>query len=274
MKNFLLMLVLFLFFFQAGGSAQQGASKGLRLHWGAGTISRQDLVFSPFNHQDFTLLQGGLGFEWQKKFFHEIRLGFSQYDPMLQDSYSFYEYEEEQTAHPHQLTLITLDYSMAKSVVEVGKAKILLGGSLQNKVQALNYTYGRMSSFGYFASTGLGLYAAYLQQIGERFRLSADIQLPLVSWLSRSPYLVNDDEFIENTASHKGLNTFVAFIEDGYLASLNRFQSIDFTTRYYFHLSSHLELGLQNQITFLHASRPRNLYSLQTGASLSSRFTF
>ncbi|AHM60544.1 hypothetical protein D770_11435 [Flammeovirgaceae bacterium 311] len=248
--------------------------KAVSIYWGAGNIIRQDLVFSPFKHKDRTLLQGGIVFERQKKFFHEINIGFSQYDPMLRDPYIFYEYEDKQTAQPHQFTIISLDYSMAKPVIEHGKAKILLGGSLKNKVQALNYTYGRISNFGYFASTGLGLYAAYLQQIGEKFRLSASVQLPLLSWLARSPYLVNDDEFIENTASHKGLNTFLAFIEDGQLASLNRFQSFDLTTRYYYKISSQLELGLQNQITFLHASRPRNLYSLQTEISLSGRFTF
>lgn len=274
MKKIPLILSLFLLFGPAGAYAQDRAKNTISLEWGVSRLQRQDLVFSPFIHTDFSAIQGALVYARDKKLYHNIRLGFVQYDPMQARPYIYQEYQETKTAHPHLFTFVDLDYILAKPLWEYPKARLLLGGSLLTDVQAMDYVYGRISNFGYFASIGLGLYTAYQQQIKEKHQLFGSLQLPLVSWIARSPYLVNDDEFIENISSHKALRTFFAFIEDGQLTGFNRWQAFNLSLMYHYRLGARWELGTHYQLDLLHASKPANLLSYQNRLSLGSRFSF
>jgi len=76
-----------------------------------------------------------------------------------------------------------------------------------------------------------------------------------ISWLARSPYLVNDDEFIENTSSHSGFKTFTSFIGDGKLVSWNSWQSFDLEIKYLSHLNKKWQLGAAYLFEFIHSDR-------------------
>jgi hypothetical protein len=149
------------------------------------------------------------------------------------------------------------------------------GLQFNTDVQALSYSYGRVSgSFGYFANFGLGACLEKNHTIGARHHIGGKISLPVVNWLARSPYLVNDDEFIENTSSHKGLKTFLAFIEDGRLSSLDKFQSLDLQLKYTCNLTSKWTLGGVYGFEFTHSSRPRNLLQYRHSLNLLIALNF
>jgi hypothetical protein len=141
-------------------------------------------------------------------------------------------------------------------------------------VQAANFVYGRISSFGYYSAFGLGVFGRKEVSLSEKGKLSATLQFPIVTWLARSPYLVNDDEFIENISSHSGLKSFMAFIGDGGLVTWNKLQTFDLEVGYKYRLNEKFELGIAYLLEFSHANDPRNFLFYGNTLIFSGTFRF
>jgi hypothetical protein len=246
----------------------------LTLGAGAGYLQRQDLVFSPMIHRDATVLNASLSYMRETRTIHFLTVGFASYDPMVSDPYTFYLHGEERIAAPHLFTFVELDYMLGKRIRGNGPASWVTGGSFTTDVQALNYVYGRIGHFGYYATLGIGIFTGFERPLGQAGRLASSIRIPLVSLLARSPYLVNDDEFIENQSSHSGVKTFFAFLGDGDIATWNTLQYFDFDLAYIYPAGSRWNLGIKYGFGMIHASRPRNLLSFQHSLQLTGTFNF
>ncbi len=234
----------------------QASKNTVFLSLGPGHVARQDLVFSPFVHRAVSPLCINLGYTRQAKLRQSCRLGFATYQASVTDTYAYLEDSEDTQTYPHQFTLIDLNYGIGKSIGRGFSA----GLQLQAGIQSLAYSFGRVSSsFGYFAHFGLGVSLEKQVAVGKHGNLSAGLKLPLLNWLARSPYLVNDDEFIENTYSHSGIKTFFAFIVDGQAATLDTYQSADLQLRYQYKLSKKWSVGAEYTLAWMHAKQPRNL---------------
>ncbi|GAA0879485.1 hypothetical protein GCM10009119_24530 [Algoriphagus jejuensis] len=251
-----------------------GIENKLTLSFGPSILARQDLIFSPNIHNDFSFLNFGLGYTREAKLYQTVRLNYAGFNPMVIDPYEFTEYGEFETAYPHSFNLVDLDYSLGKKVLVTEKSALTIGGMFSTNIQAMNYVYGRFSNFGYFATLGLGAFVQDKFTINEKSHLTATLQLPFVSWLSRSPYLVNDDEFIENIFSHSGFKTFMAYLGDGQLATWNKLQTFDLEAKYSYTLSERWDLSAAYAFEFIHASQPRNLLSFRNALNLSATLKF
>lgn len=272
MKNFILFICLFFVstvLWSQNDSAHQVTGKNFskqrcfELGLGFSTLARQDLVFSPFIHRDIAFPAALIGYEAQGKFIHKIGLRYATFSAMLDESYEYLEDGEEETTVPHSFTFVKLDYFAGLTLLTSVKERITGGLSLQWDIHALNYSYGRINSFGYYSGTGLAVSGKYERLISESTTLLLSLQVPLVTWFARSPYLVNDDEFIENISSHKGINTFIAFIGDGKFVTLNRLQRLTTEIGVSHRLSDHWLFGGEWTFDFTHASSPRNMLSYQ-----------
>lgn len=246
----------------------------LTLRIGGGFIMRQDFVFSPFIHEDFSLMNLRLDYTRKDHFLQKVSLQYANFNPMLEESYEFTVHGEQNTAYPHNFNLIDLDYQLGKKIKETKNASLAIGGLFSSDIQAMNYVYGRISSFGYFFSFGLGCIGIYERQINVKSKLEATLKLPLVIFLARSPYLVNDDEFIENISSHSGFKTFMAFLGDGQMTTWNKIQTLDFELKYKYSVSERWEFGADYLFELIHMSQPRNLLSLRNSLNLSATFEF
>lgn len=246
----------------------------LSLGLGLGQNSRQDLVFSPFVHHDFSLLNGEIEYSKYGKFFQQVKIGLAMFDPMVQKPYNYSEYGEIKTASPHYFQYIDLGYLLGKKVNETGKTDLTIGGMFDSNTQSLNYVYGRIGSFGYFSAINLGMFGILNYFPGEKNQFTIKLQLPAVSWLSRSPYLVNDDEFIENISSHSGVKTFFAFLNDGKPATWNSVQQFDFEMKYLYYFLPNWGIGIKGSYEFIHAREPRNLVSLRSSVNISAALKF
>lgn len=256
--------------------AQDTISKNnmLSLNLGAAFINRQDLIFSPCIHTDFTAMNLGLEYKREAKLFQKVYFNYAYFNPMVTEPYEFTNYGEPEMAYPHNFNFIDLDYLIGKNLKETEKSTLTAGALFTANVQAMNYVYGRFSNFGYFSSFSLGVFARENFTINKKSYLTATIQLPLVAWLARSPYLVNDDEFIENISSHSGFKSFMAFIGDGELVSWGKLQSFDLEAKYSYKLNNKWELGAAYMFEFIHASQPQNLLSFRNSLNLSVNFKF
>ena len=252
----------------------QDLKNNFNLSIGAGHITRQDLVFSPFAHNDFTPINIGLEYTRMANFHQNLKLRFASFDPMLTSPYEYILDGEKKVASQHFFTLIDLDYSFGKRINQTGKSNTTVGALFSTDVQMLNYEYGRIGSFGYYSTFGLGGFISKDYQINHKSHISGRFALPLLNWLSRSPYLVNDDEFIENISSHSGAKTFFAFIGDGKLTTLNKLQTFDLEAKYTYQLHKKWELGASYLFEFIHSKEPRSLLSYRNSLFVSTSFKF
>ena len=271
----IILLLLFSWFTAFISFGQETEKKNaLALSFGPAYIMRQDLIFSPVIHADLSFLNLGLDYTRESKLFQKVRLRYASFNPMVAEPYEFSVHSDTESAYPHSFNFIDLDYQIGKKLSENQKSRITVGGLLSADIHALTYVYGRISSLGYYSAFGLGVFGTYGRSINAKSNLAATLQIPLIAWLARSPYLVNDEEFIENISSHSGFNTFMAFISDGQFVTWNKMQTLDLELKYTYSLSEKWDLAAAYLFEFIHVSKPRNLLSFRNSLNLSANFRF
>lgn len=252
----------------------QDTKNCIQLQIGLSNIARQDLVFSPFVHKDFSPINIGIRYQREKKFYQNIHLRFSSLKPSFIGPYEFFDDNETKQTSPHIFTMIDLDYWLGKEFRRRSKSITKAGIAFNADIQALNYVYGRTSFFGYYSAIGLGGFISQTYNANKKNKITGQIALPLFNWVARSPYLVNDDEFIENISSRSGVKTFFAFIGDGNFATLNKSQILDFRLNYAYKLNDRWELGVDYLFEFIHSKEPRNLLSYRNSIFINGTFKF
>lgn len=216
----------------------------------------------------------GLNYSRSSRFYQKISVGYTNFNPMIAGPYQFNIHGESNTAYPHSFNFINLDYQLGKQVKRIQNQTLIIGGLFSSDIQIMNYGYGRISSFGYFTASGLGIFGTYSRSVAEKSQLEATLKLPLFVWLARSPYLVNDDEFIDNVSSHSGFKTFVAFLGDGQMAALDKIQTLDLEVKYRYDLNKRWGLEAAYLFEFVHVRQPKNLLSFRNSVNLSANFKF
>lgn len=255
-----------------------GQDTGHRFSLGLGldAIARQDQIFSPFVHQGASLVNACLSWERSGPTAHLLELRFSSTPADRGPAYAYYRIPEPEqfTIYPNYFTLVELNYGLAKTI-PAGRATFRLGGMLENNVQAMSYGYGPFSFFGYFAAFSAGPWTGLSLPVGRNGAFDAGLQFPLVAWTARSPYLANDDEFIENTASHNGFGTFVNFVADGEINLPDRFQKMTLSAGYRRAAGKRWEFGLVYRLQFIRHTDPLSLISWQhhIGIQISRKST-
>lgn len=250
------------------------AKNELSLNVGMSQLYRQDLIFSPFIHKDLSFLNFGLEFSREARYFQKASIRFGNFKPIITEPYDFTSDEKTVTTAPHNFNLIDIDYLFGRKIKQYNQAHLTAGALFAMDVQALNYWYGNSSYFGYYSAISLGAFGRYEYAIDKRSRITGTLQLPLFAWLARSPYLVNDDEFIENISSHSGFKTFFAYLGDGKLVTLNQWQELDLEVKYRYDINEKWKAGAAYLFEFIHSSEPRNLLSYRHSLNISGTFCF
>lgn len=197
--------------------------------YGGAYLARQDLVFSPMAHRSFSPIAAQLSYERAGRMHHAASISFSTHSPILVPSYEFTDDSTGDPRYtlPHSFNFLALEYALGVPLLEDHSGRIVVGGSLPQEIDITSYTYSVSGVFGYSATFSLAAWMQGSLALGERVELTGTLRIPVVGWLARSPYLVNDDEYIENISSNRTLPTFAAFIADGSLASFGRVQRAD-----------------------------------------------
>ncbi|MCK7488342.1 MAG: hypothetical protein MZU97_24735 [Bacillus subtilis] len=113
------------------------------------------------------------------------------------------------------------------------------------------------------------------EQSVKKATLAATLQLPLIAWLARSPYLVNDDEFIENISSHSGLKNLYGFYRGWRNGSPGtKCKRLTLELKYEYSLNERWGLSAAFQFDFVHVSQPRNLLSFRNSLDFSACYKF
>lgn len=272
LKNTYALCICLLTFIQVTGQKDTLKNR-LQFYAGLGQITQQDRIFSPMIHRDLSMINAGIEFSSESRYHHNVSLRFSSFNPVVSEPFDYYLEGELKTASPHNFVLVNLFYNVGKTW-QAGEGDLSAGLILNADIQAFSYLYGGFGSFGYFSSIGPGGFAGYSRNAGEKGRISAVLRLPFVSLYSRSPYLVNDDEFIENISSHSGVKTFFAYLNDGKWVTWNRLQYFNAVVNYNYDLSERWGAGAAWMFDFIHAPSPRKFLAFRNSLYLSSYFRF
>lgn len=242
-----------------------GQQNTLSLGLGGSRIDRQDLIFSPFVQSGTSASHFDL--RWERKGSRFVQFAGIRYSGFSASRFNAFQYTTKpdaavKTTLPHAFTFVKLEYGLGKTW-QSGRFTFSGGGVLENNVQALNYQYGESSFFGYFMAFSLSPRLDITWPAGKNGRLNAEISFPLLSWVARSPYLVNDDEFIKNASSHSGLRTFAELASDGKLQFPDQLQQLNAGLGYSRQLGARWTAGLHYGFQFVRHTDPLTLLSYQ-----------
>lgn len=242
----------------------QSASQRLSLNLGLSNLARQDQLFSPFVHSGHSFTTLGLTWERTKHMTQFVELQVSSIATTHSGPYDYFWHPdpEQFSTVPHNFTFLELNYGLGKSWQQ-GNATWRAGGVWANNIQALSYNPGPFSSFGYFASFSVGPLVGLSLPVGGKGSLDFSAQAPLLAWVARSPYLVNDDEFIENTRVHNSFGTLANFIGDGSVQFPNKLQQLTFSVRYQYAVGKQWDIGFAYRLQFIRHTEPLTLLSYQ-----------
>lgn len=260
-------------FLPAQTSAQREWAVAIGYNW----QQRQDLVFSPFIQKGGGPQQISLSYARHKKWQQTAQLCFAQttaqYAPTFRYGYWGEEVEWEQSV-PHQFTQLDLSYALGRVVATGHRHQFSVGAALAFDLDALTYNNARAGHFGYFMALDAAVWGQWTLQMTPKDRLSARVQGVPVGWVARSPYLINDDDFIHHTASHRALRTLGNFFADGALYTLNHYQRASLTLRYDRSLKRRWAIGLIAQQHLLHHASPLSLRVLQQAVQVQVSRSF
>lgn len=254
------------------GLQVKAQKNAVNLCMGPGFYARQDQTFSPFVHTDWSFLNFAASYHRKAKWEQFSGIQFGQYNPILMPSYTF---DTDKQTSPHSFTLVNVDYGLGKQLkINKEHQRFSAGGLFEADIQPSNYSYGWSSSFGYFASFSLGGWFRYEYTLDEKNRLSAKTSIPLLSLVARSPYLVNDDAFIENTYSHSGFKTFFEYLADGKIQTLNRIQQFELQLNYRRQMGQKWQLGGSYEFRFIHSALPTTFLSYRNTFFVTGTYQF
>lgn len=248
-------------------------TQSLSLQWGTAFLSQQDLVLSPMIHKDLAWSALTIQYARQKKWSHQFKLDYLgfQYHP----KHSSYILDAElQDFYPHTGMTIDIEYTTGKVLNPESNFPTVVGMAVINELQSKNYSYGRISSFGYFLHFGVGVFAQQQWKWSNRHHLSVYAHVPLLSWTARSPFAVNDDEFIENISSHSGFKTMMSFIRDGQFQTIAGVQNMDARLKYFWQASEKWSIGGEYAFEFWRQAEPRSFIHYQQNLQCIVQFHF
>ncbi|WP_224997121.1 hypothetical protein [Cesiribacter sp. SM1] len=249
----------------------------LQLQWGLRQYMRQDFLFSPMLYQGNSLLNARLNYRRQRNSsIHLFGISAGQYNMGSGPLYRYLEWRtlEEVDAIPTTFVLLDLHYAFLKTIHKGNKLTLSAGGILENGTGAFFWGYGAQSFFGYTLTTGIGPVLQARYALGAKHALEGSFSMPVLSWLARSPYAVNDDEFIANQSSHSTLTTLGNLYKDGSLVTIDKLQKLNWMLSYSLSLSERWSAAAVYQGEYFRFSAPRKVVAIRNELSLGITYHF
>jgi hypothetical protein len=244
----------------------------LRLQWGLHAFSRQDQLLSPLIYSDVSAANLGITYERTgEKAKNTAVLLFDRYTPTAHAEYTYTHDGRQEQIFPTFTTVVSLRYGHAR---RPGNGSWFTGLMSDNQVKAGEQGYGAAATFHYLGAFSLSPWLSYDRPLTDRLHLSLQTWVPLVAWVTRSPYALNDDQYMRDNANHKGVPTFFNYVAGGRLQTLNHWRKINFTADATYSLSPRIGVVVSYQAEALRLTQPRTLTSYQQYFNTGFQFSF
>lgn len=252
----------------------QQKEQTLSVSGGMSFLARQDLVYSPFVHDDISMHSYRLRYQLIGTYFQFAEVGFTYNSSQLSEPSEMDMGDHAHMMMPHEFLHIGLSYGFGKAVQPNANYRAWIGGAIQSDLQAGFYNFALSNMFGYFINQAALVWYRRAYTFNDTHQLSVQVALPILSWMARPPYLAEDDEFIENISSHNSAKIIMAFMGDGQLTTWNRLRKLNLTAEYKYSIFSHVQIGAEYRFDFIHTNTPRTLLSYQHQLNLNATLKF
>jgi hypothetical protein len=244
-------------------NSQEKPTNSIGISWGFGNLKKQDLIFSPFVHQSWSPINVVVDYERSGKLEQRATVRFGNYTSQTGDLFSYIIDGETYPKYPHSFVRVDLNYSLGVILKENEQWKFILGGRFRNRFQISNYDYGPAASFAYHIPIGLDAWFNLRFDPGNKHRFEANLNLPLFSYVARSPYMGQDDQYLEEITVHGDLKVFFEHLKSGEVQSWGSSQIVDLDLRYHFALSDRWDLDAGYLFSMNLNSTPARLTSYE-----------
>lgn len=244
----------------------------LGLAWTPRLILRRDLIGSP--HTLVGPALGALVLRYDRTKAanaNRVDVDFSQSTLRSQPDFNYLGWPGGEAVRaggsPH--TYVRIRYAYLRELpLRRERLALRLGPGLDFDIQKFDYVHPPASIGGYHGLFALDVRTELELRPAARHRLRLGVGLPLLAWVTRSPYAINDDEQLYANRDHNGLRTFFRYLGDGRVQSWGRLQAVRVELRYDFVLHQHVALTAGVQGRLLANSFPRALLLQEYGVSL------
>ena len=255
-------------------SAPIEAANSIGFSWGLGNLKKQDLIFTPFVHQSWSALNFVVDYERSGKLEQRATVRFGNYKANTGDYFSYQHNGETYSKYGSSFNQVDLNYSLGVKLIEKKKWTFILGGRFRNRFQISDYDFGTAAPFAYHVPIGLDAWFNLSFDPGSRHRFEANLNLPLFSYVARSPYMGQDDQYLEEISVHGDLKVFFAHLKSGEVQSWGSSQIVDLDLRYHFALSDRWDLDAGYLFSMNLNSTPLNLTSYENLFLIGATFKF
>ena len=260
-------ILLLLFLWTFNGYSQDAKTNSLTLNWGVGNLHRQDVNFSPFIHKSWSGLNLGLVYEHTGKQYHRVYSRFGRYTAFHEGPFTYNTEEKGELKQvetlPHSFNMLDLNYTLGFKVMSSEKVTILLGGQARNLLNIGDYEYGNSGIGFYNFAFGIDVWSSAKYKLSDKHSLGAELSLPIFSWVTRSPYLGQDDQYFRDVAKNKVFDSIGNYLRRGELQSWGGFQRVDFQMNYTYALSEKWNLKATYSLNMNFSKTPQSYTSIE-----------
>lgn len=255
----------------------QDRKNELSLRYGVQHQVRQDLLFSPLLYEGLAVPNLGLGFQrTNSNSIHQIGLTGSLYNMKSGKEFTYLDWFtlEEKEGLSSSFLNIRLNYAFLKKIWAMQKLTLWVGGNSANEIDAFFYEFGRFGTFGYTGIFSLNPTVQLNYGLFKEDQLLFQVETPVIAWVARSPFAVNDDEFIQNQSLHKTFPTLTRLMADGEIQTFNQLKTIQAQVGYKKRISSRFSLQGLYQFRYQYLKKPRSSESVQNNFQLLLNYKF
>ncbi|WP_128543312.1 hypothetical protein [Larkinella soli] len=248
------------------GSLTETPGTRLSLRGGLQHLNRSDRLLSPrvYLGSSPTNVQLALDRTRTRTRTH-LSIGFAQFDIRSQPDYSYLNDRGEPLGtFPTSTSLLNIRYGYARRLGSRWAAGLMS----DNQLMITDQAYGRGTYFNYLNHFSLSPWLSFRQPLTPRLSVSAQTWFPVVSWVSRSPYAVQDDQYMRDNMNHQALPTLLNYLKRGEIQSVDRFQKVNAEVRLTLALTRSLDISAAYQIEYLRNTTPRLIRQTRQMAAL------
>jgi hypothetical protein len=191
-------------------------TRSLEFAWTTSYRARQDDLLSPLVHEGLAPFGGLFAYRWRGRGAGWL-VGL-EVDSTPAKSGPTFEYPtDDGTAetYPSSWTTVRIPLGWGKGLAHTEQLDVVLGGMFDTRIEHLSWSYGLTSTSAYSGTFTLGPWLDAHWKPVKRWTLEGSVTVPLFGWLTRSPYALNDDEFMKANKTHNPIVTIGAYIADG-----------------------------------------------------------
>jgi len=263
-------------FIALSAHAQSDQQRTLGIIYGYQHYSRQDQLFSPLVYNGSAPLNLQLSYDVSGTNSQQnAYLSFGMYNMSAHEAYDFteeFDDLEERTLYPSSFQMIRLGYGYARTFGNDQKLVYNAGLRLDGQIEAMFFEMGFASMFGYTTTFALAPSIGANYQINRKTSLSGQLSIPVLGFVARSPYALNDDDYIERQSSHNNLSTIVNLIGDSELRSFGTYRQVDVGLHLQHQLARNTALRLGWQARWYEITEPKRVLALHNGFNVGIQF--